>query len=67
MKCGLTASDDTLPSRLKKPLPDGPHVGELSDNTQLIKEYYEKRGWDTTGKPTPDTLLSLGIDDSSES
>ncbi len=67
LKSGMTGSADTLPIRLKKPLPDGPHKGETSDLTQLLKEYYEKRGWDDTGKPILDTLKSLGIEEETAS
>jgi len=29
---------------------------------ELIKEYYERMGWDReTGKPTPETLKKLGL------
>lgn len=62
---GLTAADDTLPKRLlEEPLPDGPAAGHVNDLPVLLDAYYKLRGWDKeTGKPTPEKLKELGLDD----
>ena len=57
---GLTRKDDTLPHRtLFEPLPDGPakgqYIGEENLN-RMLDEYYELRGWDSSGVPTEETL-----------
>jgi len=56
---GLTRKDDTLPQRtLFEPLPDGPakgqYIGEENLN-RMLDEYYELRGWDSSGVPTEET------------
>ncbi len=57
---GLTRKDDTLPHRtLYEPLPDGPGKGQCIGQENLdrmIDEYYDLRGWDSAGIPTPATL-----------
>ncbi len=62
---GLTRADDTLPRRLlEDPLPEGPAEGHVNNLDILLDPYYEFRGWDkTTGKPTPEKLSELGLDD----
>lgn len=62
---------DTLPYRVThEPIPDGPSAGMYCPPEELdsmLDEYYEFRGWDRDGKPTPETLSELGIKASSES
>jgi aldehyde:ferredoxin oxidoreductase len=57
---GFTRADDTLPHRtLFEPLPDGPAKGQCIGQENLdrmIDGYYEIRGWDSSGVPTPETL-----------
>lgn len=62
---GLTRSDDTLPRRLlEDPLPEGPAEGHVNNLEFLLDPYYEFRGWDkATGKPTPEKLRELGLED----
>lgn len=62
MKAGFTKADDTLPERLlKEPLPNGPGKGLVVQLDGMLKEYYEVRGWDETGKPTEEKLRELAI------
>jgi len=61
---GVTRADDTLPPRLlEEPLPEGPAAGKVNENLPaMLDKYYELRGWDkATGKPTPDKLKELGL------
>lgn len=62
---GLTAADDTLPRRLlEEPLPEGPAKGHVNELAPLLDAYYELRGWDkATGKPTPEKLRELGLEE----
>lgn len=62
---GLTPADDSLPKRLlEEPLPEGPAAGHVNNPASLLEAYYEFRGWDkATGKPTPEKLRELGLED----
>ena len=63
---GLSRADDTLPPRLlEEPLPEGPAQGKVNENLPaMLDKYYELRGWDkATGKPTPDKLRELGLEE----
>ena len=62
-RLGITRKDDVLPERfMKEPLPDGGCKGHLPDLEPMLDEYYQARGWDENGVPTPEKLQSLGID-----
>jgi len=68
---GFTREDDTLPERLMtEPLPNGPSKGRViskEDLEQMLDEYYTVRGWDvTTGIPTREKLIELGLEDVSD-
>ena len=59
---GVDRSQDTLPPRMKEPIPDGPAAGHLINDEMLntmLDEYYASRGWDERGKPTQETLEKL--------
>lgn len=63
---GVTRADDTLPPRLlEEPLPEGPAAGKVNENLPaMLDKYYELRGWDkSTGKPTPEKLKELGLEE----
>ncbi|MHA2365872.1 MAG: aldehyde ferredoxin oxidoreductase C-terminal domain-containing protein, partial [Candidatus Hodarchaeales archaeon] len=60
---GFTRAQDTLPKRLsEEPLPDGPAEGHVVNLDPLLDAYYNYRGWDNNGKPTPEKLKELGIE-----
>ncbi len=60
---GFTRADDTLPERLlKEPVPDGPSAGYVVNLDPMLKEFYEFRGWDENGVPTPEKLKELELD-----
>ncbi|MEW6671800.1 MAG: aldehyde ferredoxin oxidoreductase family protein [Thermodesulfobacteriota bacterium] len=73
MKCylvreGLSAKDDDWPERFyQEPVPDGPFKGSVLDRSRLkniLKEYYELRGWDGESSiPGRATLRELGLGD----
>ncbi len=61
---GISRVDDAVPERLGEPLPDGASAGETvsaEDLERLLDEYYELRGWDKNGIPTPETLARLEL------
>ncbi|MFH0788236.1 MAG: aldehyde ferredoxin oxidoreductase family protein [Pseudomonadota bacterium] len=65
---GISRRDDTLPRRLMEdPLPGGPAEGMVIEEETLEKmkdAYYDFRGWDLeSGKPTPEKLRELGLED----
>jgi aldehyde:ferredoxin oxidoreductase len=61
---GLTPEDDTLSPRLLEPPPDGPSEGSRIQIRPMVREYYQKMGWDEkTGKPSVKTLQILGLED----
>lgn len=65
---GINRDKDVLPKRLMEdPLPEGPAEGMVNEreSLELMKDaYYEFRGWDkATGKPTPEKLKELELDD----
>jgi aldehyde:ferredoxin oxidoreductase len=60
---GFTQADDTLPKRLlEEPMPAGPSAGWTVKLEPMLKEYYQFRGWDKTGVPTPARLKKLGLE-----
>jgi aldehyde:ferredoxin oxidoreductase len=62
--CGLTPDRDSLPKRfLKEPLPEGPAKGQVVELDKMLPRYYQVRGWGRDGRPTPEKLKELGIED----
>jgi len=63
-RMGLTAKNDKLPKALLTPMPDGGSEGYVPDLEGMLNAYYEVRGWDkSTGKPSREKLIALGMDD----
>lgn len=62
---GITRADDTLPERLtKEPAPSGPPRGQVVELDQMLREYYELRGWDwDTGWIPREKLEELALPD----
>lgn len=64
LRGGFTRADDTLPRRLlKEPVPHGPSQGQVVQLEAMLDEYYQFRGWDNNGVPTPPKLEELGLAD----
>ncbi len=62
LKSGFTSANDTLPERLfKDPTPTGPAKGKVNRLGEMLPEYYELRGWDKNGVPTPEKLAELAL------
>jgi aldehyde:ferredoxin oxidoreductase len=64
---GLDPAEDTLPKRfMQDPLPSGPQKGHhftAKEMDFMLKDYYSVRGWDEQGRPTTETLESVGVKD----
>jgi len=64
---GFSRKDDYLPRRIQEePIKEGLSKGEViskEDNDFMLDEYYEVRGWDKNGIPTPGKLIELGLED----
>jgi aldehyde:ferredoxin oxidoreductase len=64
LKAGFTKKDDSLPPRmLEEPIPEGPAKGQVHELGIMLPEYYQLRGWDENGVPTPKKLAELGLED----
>lgn len=62
LKAGFSNRDDALPNRLThEPLPEGPAKGRVVHLEQMLKEYYQERGWSREGIPTETKLKELGL------
>jgi aldehyde:ferredoxin oxidoreductase len=61
--CGISRKDDVLPKRiLNEPRTEGLAAGHLPKLDKMLPEYYNIRGWDDDGRPTPETLKRLKIE-----
>jgi aldehyde:ferredoxin oxidoreductase len=62
LKAGFTAADDNLPERLLKvPHKSGPAKGVTVHLAAMLPVYYQTRGWDEQGVPSPEKLAELGL------
>ncbi len=62
LKAGFTDKDDNLPERLlKTPHKSGPAKGVTVNLAAMLPVYYQTRGWDEHGVPTPEKLMELGL------
>ena len=62
LRSGLTSADDTLPRRLlKDALKSGASKGSVSRLSEMLPEYYARRGWDAQGVPTQAKLQELDL------
>ena len=61
---GIGMETDTLPDRLFEPLESGVYRGVAIPRDEFeaaIRLYYQMRGWDEQGCPTPGALYALDI------
>ena len=63
---GVSRKDDLLPERIfKEAVPSGPVKGRTLTEEMyavMLDEYYDQRGWDSDGVPTPETVERLGLE-----
>jgi len=63
-RLGLTKENDRLPKHILNPLPDGGSAGYVPPFDEMLIAYYKARGWDPdTGRPTPERLQTLDLDE----
>lgn len=63
LRAGLTKADDSLPERLlKEAHQQGPSKGVTVNLDAMLSDYYQERGWDQDGVPTPEKLAELGLE-----
>lgn len=58
---GQSRKDDKLPPRMRKRRMTGGSAFNIPDVDSMLDRYYEIRGWDEFGIPTPETLERLGL------
>lgn len=61
---GVGMETDTLPDRLFEPIESGIYEGTAiprEDFEEAVKLYYQMRGWDEKGRPTPAALHALDV------
>ena len=70
VRMGVGRKDDALIGKwVNEPVPTGNYKGEQIDPEKwetMLDEYYQLRGWDENGVPTPEKLKELGLEDVSE-
>ena len=66
LKNGLGPELDAPSARYGSTPTEGPAAGKsiMSHWTEMLQNYYKLMGWDEKGKPLPETLKSLGLDES---
>ncbi|MBC7342579.1 MAG: aldehyde ferredoxin oxidoreductase family protein [Clostridia bacterium] len=58
---GIRSQDDRLPDKILTPLEDGVTAGSVPDIELMLREFYQLRGLDATGRPLPDKLAQVGL------
>ena len=61
LRDGYGAKTDVLPKKMYQSAKEGFRAGKHIPFDQLMKEYYEVRGWDEDGVPTKKTLKMLNV------
>lgn len=59
---GWTAADDSAPEALRNPLEDSGRSLDFKAFETMKEEYYQIRGWDKGGRPTPELIRELGLE-----
>jgi aldehyde:ferredoxin oxidoreductase len=65
IRCGHTRDLDAPSTRYGSPQVDGNLAGleVFPELDKMLDEYYKRMGWDKEGKPLPDTLRRLNLED----
>lgn len=62
---GVDRRQDTLPPRMREPVPDGPTAGHFISQIvldEMLDDYYSLRGWNMQGMPKPETLQKFALE-----
>lgn len=60
-RLGIGRKDDTLPVRMLRKIRGG-GTTVIPPLYDMLNQYYDYRGWDEFGKPTPEKLVQLGLE-----
>ena len=58
---GYDAQTDVLPKKMFQAAASGGRAGKVPPLADMLREYYQVRGWDSGGVPTDETLGRLGL------
>ncbi|MCR4425914.1 MAG: aldehyde ferredoxin oxidoreductase family protein [Firmicutes bacterium] len=59
---GISRADDRMPPKMFRPATEGFRAGKVPEGfDEELSRYYELRGWDRNGIPTPEKLRLLGL------
>jgi aldehyde:ferredoxin oxidoreductase len=58
---GISAAADRLPKKILTPLTEGEAAGSIPDEALMRNKYYQIRGLDDKGVPTPELLKTVGL------
>ena len=58
---GYNAKTDVLPKKMFKAAKEGARAGKVPPFDEMIRDYYQVRGWNENGEPTDETLQRLGL------
>jgi aldehyde:ferredoxin oxidoreductase len=64
-RLGISRKDDTLPLRMLRKVRGG-GTSHLPPMQEMLHEYYQYRGWDEFGWPTPEKIAELGLHEYNE-
>jgi aldehyde:ferredoxin oxidoreductase len=66
LNCGIGSELDAPSVRYGSTPTEGPAAGKsvMAHWTEMLQNYYNLMGWDEKGRPLPETLKSLGLDES---
>lgn len=60
---GMTQKDDRMPEKILVPVSDGATAGIVPDVEMMLREYYEERGLNESGRPGREVLENAGLED----
>ncbi len=58
---GYNAKTDVLPKKMFKAAKEGARAGKVPPFDEMIRDYYQVRGWNENGEPADKTLQRLGL------
>lgn len=58
---GYDATTDVLPKKTFKAAVEGARAGKVPPFDEMIRDYYQLRGWTENGEPSDETLERLGL------
>lgn len=64
LRCGISSEHDAPSIRYGSTPIDGPMAGKgiMPQFDEMLQNYYHLMGWDNRGRPLPETLMNLGLE-----